>query len=40
MWDVRVGDTSSVVGGGVDADYKDEEDYGQLDGKGVIIREK
>ena len=41
IWDVRVRDTSSVVGTSVDTDYNaDDGNYGQLDGKGVIIREK
>lgn len=41
IWDVRLCDTSSVVGGNVGFldDNQTTDDDGQLDGKGVIIRE-
>jgi len=40
LWDVRLSDTSNVVGAKVDfIDKDDTTDDGQLDGKGVIIRE-
>ena len=40
MWDVRVRDTVSIEGFTVDTELKAEEQIEQLDGKGVIIREK
>lgn len=41
LWDLRVRDTSSIIGGQVIADTENEIiDENQLDGKGIVIREE